>query len=333
VIQSLEQQASLSVHSAAVQLLLARKPRGTCEALLAYLPHAPDAGLKDYILAELPGLAVEQCRVDQSVNRALRDVAPVRRAAAALILGINGNEEQRAGVRNLLKTDRDLTVRLHAAKGLLIARDPTPIPTLLEILKIGNAEQVLQADDLLRCVAGKTTPDVSLDTEAMTQHNLHAEWHTWWQLQQKIDLTKADLTLLSTSPAQQSRIIVRRFLRAILSRDWDLFRASSDVPFGCTNAGFFYTHENLQAFFGLSMHQTLCRMPVMYTIRLEQYPASTRVTDVVTKLGTVGLYVVPVSSGASSEKMEPGSAMLFVRVRGTHVRVVGMHRFYANVAH
>jgi hypothetical protein len=80
---------SESVQGAVVRLLALRKPAGTAEALLNLLPHADEATARE-IRSALYALAQRDGKPDPVLEKALEDKDPVRRAAAAAVLGKDG---------------------------------------------------------------------------------------------------------------------------------------------------------------------------------------------------------------------------------------------------
>src|SRR5207237_1024784 len=98
---------------------------------------------------------------DPLLEPALADLAPARRAAAALVLGRAGTRHQRALV-HLLLDDPDPGVQLRAAQGLLLGRDRTAVPALIGLLAKAPMLIAEQAEDVLMELAGKTAPTVSV---------------------------------------------------------------------------------------------------------------------------------------------------------------------------
>jgi hypothetical protein len=145
------------VTPAVIRLLVRRNPDGTTDALVRYLPFAPEGDTEEEIWFGLSAMASSR-KVSQSVLRkALDDPLVARRSLAACILGRMGSERDRQAVRNLL-ADSDPTVRLRAAQGLLAARDKTSIPTLISLLDEISTGIAWQAEELLRWIAGENSP-------------------------------------------------------------------------------------------------------------------------------------------------------------------------------
>jgi HEAT repeat protein len=104
--------------AAAAHLLARRQPPGAVSSLLTYLPYIDDEWLEDEVLVSLGFLSLHQGKVDPLLTAALSDRLAVRRAGAAFILGLMGDQEQRAAVRRLL-ADPEAVVRRRAAWGLI----------------------------------------------------------------------------------------------------------------------------------------------------------------------------------------------------------------------
>jgi hypothetical protein len=68
---------------AAIRLLAVRKPAGVTEALLNYLPSAPDEAVAQEVQAALSAVALQNGKPNSALLQALKDKDPQRRAAAA----------------------------------------------------------------------------------------------------------------------------------------------------------------------------------------------------------------------------------------------------------
>jgi broad specificity phosphatase PhoE len=75
------------VLTAVIHLIALRKPAGAAEALLAYLPSAPDANVAAEVRAALAAVAVDNGKPSPIIEKALQDKSPSRRAAAEEVLG------------------------------------------------------------------------------------------------------------------------------------------------------------------------------------------------------------------------------------------------------
>ncbi len=138
---------------AAVRVLLKRGPQAAIPALLRIYPTAANEEVEEEIAFGLDGMVEEAKSVPDEMRKALGDTDPKRRAIAACVVGHRGTEAQRRQVEALLN-DRSAEVRLRTAQGLLAARNAVAIPPLIELLSESNIGISLQAEELLRYVAG-----------------------------------------------------------------------------------------------------------------------------------------------------------------------------------
>jgi HEAT repeats len=217
--------------------------------LLDYLPAADDEAVEEEAVATLLVLGVADGKVDPALVAALQDHAPERRAAAALVVGRYGGEEQRTAVRKLLN-DGDVRVRFRAAQGLLAARDKSAVPVLAAVLSEGPAAQATQAHDLLECMAGSNAPRTTLGDSEAARRRCRDAWEAWWKVYgPRLDLAKADVDLPANNPALQTRVAARRFLEALMTGDSAGFVKTTDAPFTLLDVQTFATRNEVDNYF------------------------------------------------------------------------------------
>jgi hypothetical protein len=85
-LERIKKEPPTGVPAAAVRLLAMRRPPGAAEVLLAYLPHATDAGLANEVVGALAAVAFRDGQPDPALDRARTDSNPLRRAAALKVL-------------------------------------------------------------------------------------------------------------------------------------------------------------------------------------------------------------------------------------------------------
>jgi hypothetical protein len=105
------------VLAAAARLLALRRPPGTAEVLLAYLPHAASDPVVREVQAAVAAVARPGGREDPLMVQALEDKDPKRRAAAAAALGRDGGAYERQAGRRVYLTG------LKEARKVLCRRD------------------------------------------------------------------------------------------------------------------------------------------------------------------------------------------------------------------
>ncbi len=165
-------------------------PAEAIRALLAYIPFADDASVEEEILTSLTLLCLREPTVEPAVVKALDDASPVRRSAAAYILGHVGTKDQVAKVQPLLD-DLNPLVRLRAAQGLLAARNMKALPSFVSLLQNAPAPYIPDIEATLRRIAGDQGPMEFISASSADSREKAAKaWGKWIQDNQaKIDLT------------------------------------------------------------------------------------------------------------------------------------------------
>lgn len=166
---------------AAARLLVQRKPAGTIEVLLAYLPFADNEAIADEARAGLANLAVADGKPAPALVSALTDKHPVRRAAAGEALCRAKATSQKDAVARLLR-DPEPTVRLRVALALTLAEDRKAVQELIDLLVPLPQAQAWQAEDILfRLAAGKNPPTVALGADPESRKKCRDAWDRWWK--------------------------------------------------------------------------------------------------------------------------------------------------------
>ena len=202
-LQTIESGRDLVLAAAAARLLAERRPEGAVAALLDYLPAADDEPTEEAILRALAVSGVKDGAPDPALQRSLTDKEPLRRAAAARILGrmVPG---QREAVRRLL-TDADARVRFEAASTLLRAGDRSAVPVLAALVSNGGQPLCWKALDLLQLIGGDKAPPLALGTgQGAERVRVLDAWERWW----KDDGAKVDLTKIPFDDAYQGLTLI-----------------------------------------------------------------------------------------------------------------------------
>lgn len=166
-LQHMGKSAESSIMEAAPGLLALRKPPGSAEALLAYLPLTESGPPRDRIERALVALALEKDKPRTCLLLALGDRSAVRRAIAGVALC-------RAAGTPLLQVlpllrDTDPAVRLRVGIALAEAGEPSALPTLVALLTQLPADQTWEVEELLGQIAGPTAPPG------------RQGWQDWWK--------------------------------------------------------------------------------------------------------------------------------------------------------
>jgi HEAT repeat protein len=178
---------------AAARVLGERKPVEAAEVILAYLPFSDEEMVDEALIAALRVVAVQDGKPATALLAALKDKIPVRRAAAAQILGRLLKPEERQPVVRLLE-DQEPRVRFEAAVALTSAGERLAVPVLLTLLSDGPAALAWQSEELLYRLAADAAPNTSLGAATQEERQkCREDWEKWWKTQgAKVDLTRLE---------------------------------------------------------------------------------------------------------------------------------------------
>ncbi|HTU18494.1 MAG TPA: HEAT repeat domain-containing protein [Gemmataceae bacterium] len=189
-LQSLEGDTAKPMPEAAPRLLALRRPQGTIEALLAYVPFAESDTLALQLTELLASAGCTDGKPDPALVRALEDKVSARRAAAAVALCKGGCDEEMPAVRKLLG-DPDGTVRLRTALALAQYGDKEAVPVLIALLADLPVDQVWEAEDALTTLAGDKAPSERVSGDKASRTASVNAWKAWWGKEEKnVDLAR-----------------------------------------------------------------------------------------------------------------------------------------------
>ncbi len=185
-LKHLDEGTAAAVVGAAIRTLAKLKPDGSVDALLTYLPSAPDETLAEEVRLALAESAVGNRKADSALAVALTDASALKRAAAAFALGRAKVVDQLPAVRKLLQ-DADPAVRYRAALALAAARQKDAVPAMIGMLdKLSSAEAGLVEELLYRIADEKTappfppSPSVLGENAASSAPARRKVWQEWW---------------------------------------------------------------------------------------------------------------------------------------------------------
>jgi HEAT repeat protein len=205
-LEEVERDGPNPLPAAAPRLLALRRPAGTVEALLAYLPFA-DEGTAARVVDALAGAGCTEGKADPALVRALADTVAARRAGAAEALCKGRADAQTAAVRKLLQ-DGDAEVRFRTALALAgLRQDREAVPVLIALLKDLPTARAWEAEDALLRLAEETAPDVALGEDAAARDRCVAAWRAWW----RDHAADADLARLGTNRPEHGLLIVENY--------------------------------------------------------------------------------------------------------------------------
>ncbi|PWT70244.1 MAG: hypothetical protein C5B46_09805 [Proteobacteria bacterium] len=162
-------------------------PAEAIRALLAYLPFCDDLEVEDETITCLTLLCLREPQIEPELVKALHDPNPVRRSAAAYVLGHVGVTEQVAKIEPLLD-DLNPVVRLRAAQGMIAARNKQALPSFVRLLDTVPTPYLPRVEETLSRVAGEDGPNEPVTSDSRAQAS--KVWSKWLkENQNKIDLT------------------------------------------------------------------------------------------------------------------------------------------------
>jgi len=214
----LEAKAEPAIQAATARLVAKTQPAGAAEALLGFLPFAPDSSVTDEICKALGSVAAPGGKVDPAILQALGDKLPIKRGAAAEAL-VRADVKKRLPepdkhlpeIRKLLK-DSEPTVRLRAGLALVSRKEKEALPALVELLNHLPPDQMWPVEEILIRLAGDKTPPVSLGTAADSRQACHAAWSKWLSDHPTLTLAKLD----EIPPMLGRTVIVQQKVRVLV---------------------------------------------------------------------------------------------------------------------
>jgi hypothetical protein len=215
------------VAAAAVRQLGRLAPPGATSLLLRCLEAAEDEAIQGEFRSALTLVSVRDGKPNEALLAALESDSPRRRAAAVFALCQKGDESYFDRVQKRF-ADRDQTVRLSAAVGLLERGRKEAINALIAEMDQPPSRETAIAEDLLFRLAGEKSPTLGGPEEAERKKYRNA-WAAWWKAHEG----KINLDVL----AEQARIAGFTTV-VLLDRDEILdLDASNRVRFTLTGLG------------------------------------------------------------------------------------------------
>jgi outer membrane protein assembly factor BamB len=180
VVDGIEKGGESQVTLAALHLLALRRPAGTAEVLLDYLPFAEEELLEQAILDNLLVTGLFTGKPAPCIVAAVTAAHPLRRSAAGYVMGRSPFVEVRNRAAPLLADPHPL-VRYRTAVALLAGQDRRSIPALVALLEKAPLDLASQAESLLTSIALEQAPHVPLGSTPEERRLCHTIWMAWWR--------------------------------------------------------------------------------------------------------------------------------------------------------
>jgi HEAT repeat protein len=189
-LETIERDTRRPLPDVAPRLLTLRRPKGSLEAMLAYVPFAENETLAALLTESLAVVGCTDGKADAALRSALQDEVPARRAAAAVALCKGKASDEMDAVRKLLR-DPENVVRMKTALALVERGDKIAMPVLIALLGELSVEQVWEVEDLLLYLAGEKAPNERVGADAASRKASVTAWGKWWTKEEKtLDLVK-----------------------------------------------------------------------------------------------------------------------------------------------
>jgi HEAT repeat protein len=209
-LQLIEKDGITPLPGAAPRLLALRRPEGTLETLLAYLPYADTESSANQVRELLSSLGFRDGKPEPALVRALEDRVGARRWAAAVVLCKVAPGEHLPAVRKLLG-DPDAEVRLRAGLALAGLREKDAVPVLIAVLPELSLDQAWEVEDYLGRLAGDKGPAVFFTADPAARQKCRDAWSAWW----KENGATVDLARVEQAPRQMGfTLVVEQFDQA-----------------------------------------------------------------------------------------------------------------------
>jgi HEAT repeat protein len=165
-------------------------PGESIRALLAYVPFADDETVEEEVLTCLTLLSLREPKLEPELVKALDDASPIRRGAAAFVLGHVGSKEEVARVQALLKDEQPIA-RLRAAQGILATRNKDALAPLVQLIKNVPDPYLPRVEEVLFRLAEEKGPNETIvATSLPSREKAMKAWEKWLgDNQARIDLT------------------------------------------------------------------------------------------------------------------------------------------------
>jgi hypothetical protein len=326
-IEAIEGRYKTETLTAALRRVRMVRPEAACETVLAYLPAARDRDVEEAALSALWYLGVQDRKLVPALRAALEDKAVSRRAAAALIAGRFGSEEERVRVKKLF-ADTDPIVRFRAAQGCLAAGDKAALPVLLGLVEGGPLELAQQAEDFLKELAGDKAPALTVGEDKEQRKRCRETWERWLDKQAaEITLSKSSFGLPLDGTGSRAGAVGRRFLDAIVKHDIEGMIKTIDVPFNIDGLISLESVEKFRQLFANAVVNNKQPKVGIVSIKLARFADYTdkikpETRRVYANVPASELRVLHVESTTEGKREQ--SVLLIVRLRGAQARVIGL---------
>ncbi len=204
-LQFIDGQSASALTCSAVHLLALKRPVGSAEVLLDYLPFAENETVIDELKAGLSSLLRRNGKIEPAFLKGLEESSPLRRAIVVEVMSKSGENDVIPALRKLL-TDPKPGVRMRVGLALADRKDAEAVVAIIEALADMPEELARPAEDYLLNLAGDSAPKVPLGTDAATRKACRDAWAAWWKGTDG-DSTLAEFKKRTLSEVDRSKVL------------------------------------------------------------------------------------------------------------------------------
>lgn len=177
----MERDKNLPLSPITPRLIALRKPPGSAEVLLAFIPYADEETALPEVQLALNSVAFKNGKPEPAVVRALSDSQGARRAAAAEALCLSGDRTHLPIIQKML-TDNEPAVRLKVALALAGTGQRDAVPAIINLLGELPVADAEPAEEYLQRLAGDRAPtNVPSGDENSSRKKRQQIWTAWWK--------------------------------------------------------------------------------------------------------------------------------------------------------
>lgn len=197
-------------------------PGESIRVLLAYVPFADDETVEEEVLNCLTILSLREPKLEPELVKALADANPIRRGAAAYVLGHVGAKGEIAKVEAMLKDEQPIA-RLRAAQGILATRSKDALPPLVQLIKSVPEPYLPRVEEILFRLAEEKGPSETIVASSVDSRAKAVKaWDKWLA----DNRTKIDLTALNGHESYLGLITIAEYDNQVGNIQGQVFETS-----------------------------------------------------------------------------------------------------------
>lgn len=193
-LSTIEKVSTGALSQAAARQIGRLKPEGAVDVLLNFLPFIDDEVLSEEVRSTLALVAMKGNSADPALTKALGDVNPTRRSAAAEALARGGDKTVREQIKAIYSRETDFEAKMLVGLGLLVyGKDKAILPEIIKLMPQVPLNRTYRAEEVLYALAGDAPPSVPGGADEASRKKASEAWLDWYAKNEaKIDLAKLE---------------------------------------------------------------------------------------------------------------------------------------------